>query len=232
MAAILDLKSPTLVIVGHWNAAILNEPGWIARHILGVPEGQQIDLQAIIVGNQVGPGRLAPQKQIWMFEHFGMSCSDQRLEIYSRDIDNLQPLYDVTSAIAEKLPHTPVRAAGVNFQFQLGGDLAATTPLLETSEAFDALGAIRSQERVDSIEMPAEGLLNVEGLDPPTTLLNLSRKTDFASAEIKFNYHVDLPGIATLSLWVGAAPVRHWLQHAGGVLRDVYGFDVFERAYF
>ena len=232
MAATLDFKNPTVVIVGHWNAAILNEPGWIARHILGIPAGQQIDLQAVVVGSQVSPGQIAPEKQIWLFDEFGMNCSGQRLEFFTRDIDNLQPLYSAVAAVAEKLPHTPVKAVGVNLNFQISGDLAATTPLFDTNETFDTLGAIMSQDRVERIKIPDDHLLEIADFPNPHTILNLTRKTDFDTAEINFNYHLNLSVLNLLVNWSQAEPISYWRQHALRVMSDCYGFDEVETTYF
>lgn len=232
MATTLDFKNPTVVAVGHWNAAILNEPGWIARHILEVPSGEKIDLQAIVVGNEVSPGQVAAEKQIWLFEKFGMSCSGQRLELFARDVDDLQSLYDAIASISVKLPHTPMKAIGVNFFFQVTGDLAAITPMLETNDVFDGYGVIRSQDRTDSIEIRNEDLLEVEENGKPIALLNLTRKTDFNTAEINFNYHLPVPGMDFLSKWSAADPVAHWKQHAQKVISDCYGQDEIDMAYF
>lgn len=231
MQAKLDLTNATLVVAGQWNDAILTEPGWLARHILGVPEGQELQLETVIIGNQVAPGQLAPQKQIWLFEKFGISCSDQRLELYSRDIDDCQAMYEAIGSIAEKLPHTPVKAIGVNFMFQLSGDLAATVPLLETKETFDALGAIRAQERTDSIQLANESLFEIADTGKIQTILKLSRKTDFEAAEVRFNYHMRLDSLELLPKWAEAKPILHWWEHAIEVMKNTYGPEEFAAEY-
>lgn len=223
MAAAFDFKTPAVVIVGHWNPAILNDPGWIAKHILDVPDGQQIDLQAVVVGNQVGPIQIAPEKQIWLFETCGMCCTGQRLELYCRDIDNLEQLYQVVSKVAAKLPHTPMLAIGVNFSIKHTGDIAVLTPQFETPEAFDTLGAIRSQERSDSIEIINDDLLEFGQYGRVPTMMNLTRKTDFNAVELGFNYHSQMAESGFVAAWPVGNPIQHWRQHCLRVLNDCYG---------
>lgn len=232
MAAAIDFKNPAIVIVGHWNSAILNEPGWIAKHLLDVPDGQQIDLQAIVVGNQIGPSHVAPEKQIWLFDQYGICCTGQRLEIYTRDIDNLEPLYLALSKIALKLPHTPIRAIGINFNVKVNGEFAAITSLLETKESFDLLGAIRTVERTDSIEIGNENLIEIDGVGRVQTTLNLARKSDFNQVEINFNYHSLVQGIEIVDGFVGGNPISHWREHATTILRDCYDLAEVTAEYF
>lgn len=232
MAASVDYKNPTLVVVGHWNAAILNEPGWVAKNILGVPEGSQIDLKAVMVGNQVGPGQMSPEKQIWLFEEFGLACNSQRLEIFTRDIANLEPLYAAVAKLTELLPHTPLHAVGVNFDVHITDDVAALAPLLGTEEVFDKLGSLLAQDRTDTIDIVKDDLLELEDIGKVATALHFTRRTDFNMAEIKFNYHVSLSGMKAFAALVTADPIAHWRDHAMQILADIYGVDDVDAAYF
>lgn len=232
MAAVIDFKNPALVVVGHWNSAILNEPGWIARNILDVPEGQQIDLNAVVVANQVSPTQILPEKQIWLFETFGLACTGQRLEMFTRDVDNCQPLYDAVSKLTKLLPHTPMRAVGINFNIHITEDISSITPNFETEEVFDAFGTLITQDRSDSIEVVNGDLVEVEGVGKLPTALNLTRKTDFKTVEMNYNYHISMPGMEMLDKWVGHNPIGHWREHAMKVSSDCYGIDLVECAYF
>ncbi|WP_299960341.1 hypothetical protein [uncultured Roseobacter sp.] len=232
MAATIDCKNPSLVIVGHWNAAILNEPGWIAKNILEVPEGTQIDLSAVVVGNQVGPNQVSAEKQIWLFETFGLACTGQRLELFSRDIENRQPLYEAVARLTNLLPHTPARAVGTNFDVQVTGDISPITPAFETEEVFDTFGKIMTQDRSDGFEIFNDDLMELNGVGKVPSALNLTRKTDFKTVEMSFNYHLPIAGMESLSTLLGADPIGHWRDHALRVLSDCYGIDAVEYAYF
>ena len=232
MAASVDCKNPSMVIVGYWNAAILNEPGWIAKNILNVPEGEQINLNAVVVGNQVSPTQVSAEKQIWLFDTFGLACTGQRLEVFSRDIENRQRLYDAVIKLTELLPHTPTRAVGTNFNVQVTGDISPITPVFGTEEVFDTFGTIMTQERSDGIDIVDDDLINIAGAGKLPTALNLTRKTDFDTAEMNFNYHLQMEGVEMLASLVRADPIGHWRDHALRILNDCYGIDALEYAYF
>jgi hypothetical protein len=225
MAAEIDCKNPTIVVVGHWNGAILNEPGWIARHLLDVPEGNAVDLQTVIVGNPISQTQISPQKQIWLFDTYGFSCNGQRLEFFSRDLNNLQDLYACAGKIVSKLPHTPKSAVGVNFNVVVSGDLGALTSIFETGEPFDALGPVRSLERTENFSMPEALLPKLPNGDGVVTQLNLTRRTDFAKVEINFNFHAPIAGEHFMSQWLASNTVLHWKSHALTLLNSVYGLD-------
>jgi len=160
-----------------------------------------------------------------------MCCNGQRLEFYSRDIDDLAGVYEAIVAIAEKLLHTPAVAIGVNFNFSIKDDLEGTTPLFETKEDLDDVGAIHSQDRGDSLELPASSQLTLADGTRPTTALNLTRKTDFTTAEISFNYHTIIPGISALIPWASSTPIDHWKSHATEAMQKIYGIEEFENSY-
>ena len=231
MAAAIDFRHPSLVVVGHWNAAILNEPGWIAKNILDVPEGEQIGLDTLLGGNQVGLEQVV-ERQIWLFEAFGLACNGQRIEMFTSDIDNLQPLYDAVTRLADLLPHPPTRAAGVNFYVHVTGDVASITPAFETREVFDDFGHLLTQDRTDAIDIVNDDLLIIDGIENQVTTLNLSRKTDFNLAEVKFNYHTQSDGMEVLATFVAADPISHWKGHAMKLLADVYGVGDVDTVYF
>lgn len=232
MTASVDCKNPSLVIVGHWNAAILNEPGWIAKNILGVPDGEEINLNAVVVGNQVSPTHVSAEKQIWLFDTFGLACTGERLEVFSRDIEDRQPMYDAVIKLTELLPHTPTRAIGTNFNVQVTGDVSPITPVFETEEVFDTFGKIMTQDRSDGIDIVNDDLIELAGVGKLPAALNLTRKTDFKTAEMNFNYHLQLGGMESLAALVGADPIGHWRKHALRVLDDCYGINALEYAYF
>lgn len=232
MATSIDCKNPSLVVVGHWNAAILSEPGWIAKNILDIPEGEQVDLNAVIVGNHIGPAQVSAEKQIWLFDTFGLACTGQRLEVFSRDIEDRQPLYDAVSKLTELLPHTPARAIGSNFSVKVEGDISPITPVFETEEVFDAFGQTMTQDRSDSIEILEDDLIEVTGVGKLPTALNLTRKTDFKTVEMNFNYHLQISGMDMLAGLIGVDPIGHWRDHMMRVLSDCYGIDEVEYAYF
>lgn len=232
MSTALDFKNPSLVVVGHWNSAILNEAGWVAKHLLGVAEGEEVELEMVVAGNQLGPGHIKPEKHIWLFEKMGFSSSAQRIEFYTRDISDLKPLYDVVAKLADLLPHTPVRAVGINFDFKVSDEVSDTVPLLSTDEVFDGFGTAVNMERSDSIAVEKASLLELEGSGRLECSLNLTRVSDFETVEIKFNYHSNITNMAMLKPFVKSDPIAHWHAHTQKVLDEVYNITEAETSYF
>lgn len=231
MTSTLDFRSPLLVIVGHWNGAILNEPGWIARHILDVPEGQNVNLQAMLVSSGNNAVQIVPDKQIWIFDTFGMSCFGQRLEFFTKDVEQLDDLYRAARRVFEKLPHTPKSALGVNFTVSVRDDLALVTPRFDTDELFFEWGTVRSLDRTDSIELSQDHLPVLPNLGKHPVQLNISRRTDFSSAEISFNYHSAILSEDFLLKWIEGAPIDHWRTLTEKLAGELYDVAELERSY-
>lgn len=236
MAAEIDFRRPALVVVGHWNAAILNDPGWIAKNILAVPDGEEVKLESIMVTNQFDSIRAIAEKHIWLFENFGLACDGRRVEMFAHDIDHLDELYGATRKLTEILPHTPIDAVGVNFAVEATeDDVRAVASTLEIDDSLGAIGSQLAWSRSDSIEIPGEELPRIENSNLSTLriILNLSQKTDFEVAEIELNYHAKLQDAGILTSYIEADPIGHWYRHAVGVLNETYGMDeVTKRSFF
>jgi hypothetical protein len=108
----LDLRMPTVVLAGAWNPAIF-QPGWIARHVFGVPAGAEIKVTAVqmLIGQQ--------QKLVTYIRDVGFAVSSNRLEIFAVEGSEsaFKAAEETTARIVELLPHTPISAYGINFHF-------------------------------------------------------------------------------------------------------------------
>ncbi len=222
-----DFRSPTLVVLGFWNGAILNQPAWVLQHLLDVPEGQDREVRNVVTGDHQGP-----HKQIWLYEDFGLSIVGNRAEFYETSEASEPIIYSVLKKLVEALPHTPVQAAGVNFNFIVEGDLTGMVPNFDTDEPLDRIGQVEQLERLDVISVPDDELIDVVEVGKLQTALQFSRKSNFQSVEINFNYHINVAEIGSLSHWIDAEPIAHWKKHALGVLSDCYGIDEFEHLSF
>ena len=230
MTGILDFKQPVAVIAGYWNAAILGEAGWLTDHLLGMPEGMDVPIHRVVAEGETSGGQVV-EKRIVLFDKFGLCCSGQRLELFTRDMADLKQIYDVVAGISKNLPHTPVGGVGVNFHFQISDGLPAVTPRFDTREAFDAIGITRYQERVDAIEIADETPAKTSGEEGQRTVLSLTRRTDYNAVEVAFNYHASLPSISALSRWAEAKPIARWRKHACEVMSECYNVDEFSEQY-
>lgn len=222
----LDLRSPSIVIVGRWNDAILNEPGWVARHVLQVPEGEQFEV-SLISRHENG----VPVANVWSFSTFAMSCIGVRLELFQLSRSE-KVIYDVISRLAELLPHTPVSGLGVNFKISSDQDIGSVSETLETKERLDRIGTSKVLERIDTIEIAREGQLNVGEPRLQQCRLRLSRLTDFSNAIFNFNFHQDIASMNDVGTLIAADPISHWAAIVEETLTDNYGVDRFEEVSF
>ena len=223
MSVTLDLRIPVVVTTGSWNQVILNEPGWIAQHILGTEGGKEIEIGTINVGDNQ-----PPSKTIIVFEKFGISCSQQRLELYRTDRGTADDLYDFFGKLVELLPHTPVSAIGVNYCFLVADEVDAISSSIETHEAFEGIGIVGISDRTESIYLNSDGQLQLPADAAEPCILNLNRQTDFGKAHVVFNFHQEVSGIAAISIWKDQNPINHWLSTAESILCDLYGVTEWE----
>lgn len=221
-----DLRFPVVVIVGHWNQAILNEPAWIARHLLKLQEGDELEVRTVVFGDGPSAG-----KKVWFYENFGLSCNNNRIEIFRTSTGSNDAIYTILKTICELLPHTPVSAVGVNFHFIDDGDITASAGLLETEETLDTYGNIRSSDRTDTFEIDRNTRLAIPESPEIQSILKLNRVTDFGSFQIDFNFHQDIPDISVLGKWVECGPIDHWYEAAQRMLGEVYGIEKVEQSY-
>lgn len=168
----LDLRRPTLVITGAWNPPIF-QPPWAAKYLFGVPEGDQIRVNQMI---RVGPSESLAVSYIG---DVGYRVSQSRVEIYLNSMERriVEECENVCVRLIESLPHTPIRAFGVNF-FVVEED--PSDLLLDSLQVTDNLAQqypILSQELKASI--PIDN--NCE--------LNLGRQLDGGSVVFNFNFH-------------------------------------------
>lgn len=152
----LDLRSPTIVLVGRWNDAILNEPGWVARYLLDLPEGTPLE-----VGTFARQENGVPISHVWSFGTFAMSCVGVRLELFQTS-KSFTDLYDILNKLVTLLPHTPVSGLGINFKISSDEEIGISSERLETKEMLDSLGAAKAIERIENLKLENDEQLNIE----------------------------------------------------------------------
>lgn len=218
-----DLRSPVAVAVGYWNQAILNQPGWIAEHILGIAPGTEIDTQEIVI-----PGPSGTLRRIFMLGPIGISCTQQRLEFYLPRHGTPDSVHDAIAKLSEKLPHTPVSAVGINFNYTIDEDVAALVSKFETGDLLDAFGVLKSSERSDTLQLAEDEAVDITSLGCPLPLLTVHRKTDFNSVSFSFNFHQDLSNMKSLGTWALRSPVIHYQRTVKNLLSGVYDIEEHE----
>jgi hypothetical protein len=121
-----------VIVVGRWNRAILT-PLWIGQKLLGVEEGQEIQLQVPMDGS--GPYRVS---------HAGLAVmADQnrlQIDVERNNFAELERAIIAVRKAMEELPLTPVAAAGINtYQACEGDQETACIGRMWTSELDDQL---------------------------------------------------------------------------------------------
>ena len=232
MQANFDFKMPLVVVAGHWNTAILDEPGWIARNLQGTPEGEETELGGVVIGDQLGPNQFFPQKRVWLFDGYGLGCAEQRIEFYTLDVEKFETIYSCVEKLVNLLPHTPISAVGVNFKVRVADEIQDLARMLETDEFLESFGLVNSQVRNEKIDLKDEDRIREDGSGVYYTILNLSRSVNGKAAEINFNYHTLVDSTKALSAYSGACPISHWYTHAKRVLDKVYSLGTTENSYF
>ena len=174
-----------VVVVGYWNSAILT-PSGIARRLFGLDEGTPIVVEVPMDG--LAPHRVRHEEIIVTAEPGRLA-----LTVEVPTLKNLERARQIAIRAMEKLPETPLTAAGFNIRLKLDDPpeqlLKATTADADTLLS-DAGFTIKTRTTRRSIEH-GDGLLNLE-----------IRQDDGADTKIEFNFHRQSATLAELQEWL------------------------------
>jgi len=223
MTVSLDFKNPTLVMVGNWNPSILNNPIWVAKHLMDIPEGTDIEINVAVMNDGL------TTKQVHLFDNIGVSCTESRLEFFSNSEASEEHITNAVRKICEILPHTPISAVGINFHFTLTEDDASSGSSLTTEEVLDEFGDIKILQRKDTLVIAEDAEFEVADAALPPTVLNVDRMYDFSELKVACNYHRDIDSMATLKLWAAENAITHWQSHAQELLNSCYGAEKYTK---
>lgn len=120
----------TMVIVGDWNVRLLT-PEWVAKNLF---EGKEIQVEALL--------RPGDQHLRYNFAEISILPEPDRIIITEKAINDevLQSAEQVAIKTLELLPHTPIRALGINFGFieeNPGPELTSLFELNDRAELAD-----------------------------------------------------------------------------------------------
>jgi hypothetical protein len=107
----LDLRLPTVVIPGAWNPAIFS-PEWIGRFVFYKKPGDLVPFFQVVFSTP-------PARAVMYYDVFGISPSSERVDIYANSLirGDIEDIESKCVKILNLLPHTPISALGINFQF-------------------------------------------------------------------------------------------------------------------
>ncbi len=168
-----NLDGWSIVVAGHWNFRILR-PEWIIEHLT---DSKNVGIE-IPISNPSLPPR-------FRFDDLILRADGQRLVVSPESTDEsvLQRVELVARKVLLELPHTPVTATGVNFQFvekEPDADLLRIFKVEDTAALADggfSVQATSIQRRLES----TNGILNLTA--------TLSEDSDVV---MDFNFHLDV----------------------------------------
>src|SRR4051794_14601213 len=130
----LDTRRPVLVLIGAWNAAIFQQPKWVAKHLHGLKEGAQTTYRMYHNTDE--------NRTITFIGDYGIgySANESRLEFYITSFNRsaFDRLVSFIGHVMETLPHTPMGDFGVNFT------------AIESDPSPDVLDRIQSSDNLSS----------------------------------------------------------------------------------
>lgn len=178
-----------LVVAGAWNPAIVN-PSWIGQHVFEYDPNYvfPVNVELRAQNSEVA-------SPVYSFDGLRLTCSRERLTFFLKpDIpSDIPKAFNTAAKIIRLLPHTPLTAFGVNFQF------IAETPSEELLSTFTNSSLVSS--------------LNVEGASCVQEVwrltfqltdrqVNLHAKREGGAVVLSVNNHFEIsaPGAAANTL--------------------------------
>ncbi len=113
-----------VIVRGSWNRAIFS-PAWIAKEVFCLGDGTPIEVQVAI--DTIGPLRVRHDQVI-------VSVNNEVLEVIAEDhsFSGLSKAMKVAAKALEKLPVTPVTAAGFNVRYRFDEVPGQTVELFDS----------------------------------------------------------------------------------------------------
>ena len=192
----------TLILAGFWNRRIFT-PEWLKENLNIVGD---IGLEMILAQGAIGPRML--------FEGLRMQVASQRIVLSPTELSDgvIQRMEAVGVALLERLPHTPISAVGVNFQFV---EETPAQSLLQLFEFADNAKLADAGFVLRDTQVTRKLIHNDEIVNLTFVLNSAGRLT------IDFNFHTD----TTNPTAAAAALTGRLLQHretALGLLTQTY----------
>jgi hypothetical protein len=175
----LELRKPTVVLLGAWNPAIF-QATWLLRHGFGQPEGTQarVDfVQAQEIQMTLGAAVTAKITDATYFQSVGIGVTSERLEIYINEntAEVRSRAESVLQQLVSTLSHTPLANVGINFRLILEEQDVDLGELLETGEQLDELLPVLLTRYESSLELNNDCTLNIlRSVSPEGSSLDLN----------------------------------------------------------
>jgi hypothetical protein len=206
----MDLRLPTIVITGAWNANIFTPP-WIGKHLFRIAEGTEVSANQIIIQTDLGL-----TKSVLYIEKVGLSLAEGRLELFVEEFQDptILKLIEVIQNVVNVLNHTPMDAIGINFSFFEETPTAEISDKLKNPDKLDQIYTIKSNKISTNFQFDSE-------FD-----LNLARSISGGVAKIEFNFHRNISKEYIVSM--NSNSIFKLNDAAKKILEDEYNVDNIE----
>jgi len=213
MTLTLESRSPIIVLVADFNPAIFDLP-WIALHLFGRTEGEDVELTEILGQNGTTQLRLS------FLDGVAINVSQGRTELWALNAepDVLDRVEAVLLRMLEALPHTPLSAIGCNLIFTDSTPPAAIEDLFATREGLEAEGVLNSRNSGVQLQVDDQ-------------VLNFSRHLTGDGARFQFNYHRAQTDAEAYKKFVPGI-IQRSLEHSSTLLKSYYQYEGYEVAAF
>lgn len=165
-----DLSKPLIVILGHWNPAIL-EVGWVLKNLFEFGEGTTVEINKLVDGYS--------QNEIYFIEGIGYSCQPDKISFYvdSDTAEAKEKCRQVALKTLQVLEHTPTGAFGINFKFVQEDPDVDLSDQLAVNDRLDEMFSILNTNVSTTIQYNTD------------VLLYFSRGCSEKIAYFDFNFH-------------------------------------------
>lgn len=203
----LDIRGPIVVLVAEFNPAIFQTP-WIAKHLFGKTEGEEMAVTEILIQN--GPLLI----QLTFLEGVALNVAPNRTEIFVLDAEpeTLARAEAVLLKMLEVLPHTPLAAVGCNLSYVDDDPDTTIADLFTTPEGFEAEGVLNTRQSGVQLQLESGQLLNfVRVLGPKEVRYSFNYHRAESDAE---RYKEFVPGMLSKAQ-----------KDSQTLLRSLYGYE-------
>ncbi len=200
------LNTPLIVIVGAFNDKILRNPEWDANYLFEDCKPEEVAVNIKLNINDDNINTIVTCKGI------ELSLAGNRLQIKVPKIDDtgFSNIMDIVTRLSSFIPHTPVTAFGVNFQYQVILKRIDTTAIkgVLPDEEWKAVGCTLTR-KTDYGEM--------------TCLCKLNKET--RNLNVSFNFHNSAKNLIEVKNWLmdgGAAKALETSRPLAESMRHIY----------
>jgi hypothetical protein len=194
---------PNIVIAGKWNKYIFTTD-WVMRYLLP-DETLQMEIPLNIDGShRISSGKIR------------ILLQDNRLSLIAikQDDDTLEMIQAIAIKLTDYLPHTPVNAFGINFNyFEPINDTLAKLLVLSDTEKY-------IEKKIETLNIQHRRCFKIDD-----KTINLYITNDMTNVAFEINYHYDVSSLLDVKEKINSNSILDLKNHSIELLKEVYSFN-------